>query len=113
MSDKRLWKIKSVQNVRQRVLGGYLHELRELAGLSQKSMGEKVGVDLFTFIDQIEKGRVAIPEPYYDAFAGAYGVSIADFRRFCDSPLQSFDYHYTLLLASRSDRILAVSHQCL
>ena len=46
MSDKRLWKIKPVQNVRQRVLGGYLHELRELAGLSQKSMGKKVLGDM-------------------------------------------------------------------
>lgn len=112
MSDKRVWKIKPVQNVRQRVLGGYLHELRELAGLSQKSVGKKVGIDLFTFIDQIEKGRVAIPESYYNAFAGAYGVSSADFRRFCESPLRFLERSFTLLLASRPDRLLAISEEC-
>ena len=58
----------------RREAGRWLKELREKKGLSQRAMAERVGVDYYTLISQIEAGRGRIPPDRYSAWAEALGV---------------------------------------
>ena len=44
------------------------------AGLSQRSLANRVGAEYYTFISQIEAGRGRIPPDRYAAWAAALGV---------------------------------------
>src|SRR5262245_33397353 len=57
----------------RREAGRWLKELREKKGLSQRAMAERVGVDYYTLISQIEAGRGRIPPDRYSAWAEALG----------------------------------------
>lgn len=59
--------------------GRWLRSLREEAGLSQRQLADKVGIDYYTFISQIEAGRGRVPPERYEAFARALNISAKDF----------------------------------
>lgn len=61
--------------------GQWLRELREQAGFSQRALAEKVGLDYYTFVSQIEAGRGRIPPERYRAWALAVGMEPATFVR--------------------------------
>jgi transcriptional regulator with XRE-family HTH domain len=61
--------------------GRWLRELREKRGLSQRALAQKVGVELYTFISQIEHGRSRIPPDSYLLWARALGVEPSEFVR--------------------------------
>ena len=69
-----------VQKLRQQA-GKWLKSLREDRGLSQRQLAEKVQVDYYTFISQLEAGRGRIPPNRYVAWAEALDVPPSDFVR--------------------------------
>ena len=63
----------AVQELR-REGGRYIRELREAAGLSQRQLAARIGVEFYTFVSQIETGRGRIPPDSYHLWAEALGV---------------------------------------
>lgn len=59
--------------------GAWLRAKRESAGLSQRDLATKVGIDYYTFISQIEAGRGKVPAERYESYAVALNVSARDF----------------------------------
>ncbi len=52
-------------------LGVWLKELREKAGLSQRELADRLSLDYYTFISQLENGRGRIPVHRYAEWAVA------------------------------------------
>lgn len=63
----------------RREAGKWLKSLRETQKLSQRELAQRVGVDYYTFISQLEVGRGRIPPDRYEAWAAALGLPAADF----------------------------------
>ncbi|MTI44451.1 helix-turn-helix protein [Roseibium hamelinense] len=68
--------------------GEWLKGLREESGLSQTELAERVGVDYYSFISQIENGRGRIPSGRFAKWADALGV---DRRVFTKEILRYYD----------------------
>ena len=68
--------------------GLWLKDLREHAGLTQKQMAAKLGLDYYTFISQLETGRGRIPPDRYLEWADIFGQNpkqfVQDVLRFYD-----------------------------
>ena len=59
-------KVSSEDPKEQRAaLGLWLKELREAAGLSQRELADRLSLDYYTFISQLEHGRARIPVHRY------------------------------------------------
>jgi cytoskeletal protein RodZ len=43
-----------IQETRQRIIGGWLRERREAAGLTQKQIADALSIEYYTFIAAIE-----------------------------------------------------------
>jgi transcriptional regulator with XRE-family HTH domain len=71
---------KPSQNQRIRA-GLWLRELREKRGLSQRELAQRVGVEFYTFVSQIEHGRGGIPPDRYLVWAAALQVEPREFVR--------------------------------
>lgn len=63
----------------RRECGQWLKEKREAAGLSQREISAKVGIEYYTFISQIEAGRGRVPPERYEAYANGLGVDPREF----------------------------------
>jgi transcriptional regulator with XRE-family HTH domain len=63
----------------RRDAGQWLKKSREAQGLSQRDLAEKVGVEYYTFISQVESGRGRIPPDRYRSWAKALGISPREF----------------------------------
>jgi transcriptional regulator with XRE-family HTH domain len=61
--------------------GRWLRELRELHGLSQRELAQRVGAEYYTFISQFEHGIGRIPPDRYLVWADALGVDRREFVR--------------------------------
>ena len=61
--------------------GRWLKDLRETGGLSQRQLAERLHLDHYTFISQLETGRGRIPPDRYLAWAHALGVDKREFVR--------------------------------
>ncbi len=70
----------AVQELR-REGGRYIRELREAAGLSQRQLAARLGIEIYTFISQIETGRGRIPPDSYRLWAEALSVEPRTFVR--------------------------------
>ena len=68
------------QKLRNRA-GGWLRELREKRGLSQRELAARVGAEYYTFISQLETGRGRIPPDRYLIWAHALGIDKREFVR--------------------------------
>ena len=68
--------------MRRKQSGMYLKNLRSKAKLTQKALAEKVGLEYYTFVSQIENVSGRVPVALYRAFADAYGVDVQAFSRF-------------------------------
>ncbi len=90
-----------VQKLR-REAGKWLKELREARGLTQRQLAERVGVDYYTFISQLEVGRGRIPPDRYERWARALGVNPADFVR---NLLRFYDPETFRLLFATSEAV--------
>jgi len=65
----------------RREAGDWLKRRRRAAGLTQRQLAVRLGLDYYTFISQIEGGRARVPSALYAAWAAALGVSAADFAK--------------------------------
>ncbi|WP_367187292.1 helix-turn-helix domain-containing protein [Rhizobium oryzicola] len=72
-------KAKDEMGALRREAGAWLREKRETAGLSQRELAGRVGIEYYTFISQIEAGRGRVPAERYEAYANAVGVPPRDF----------------------------------
>ena len=61
--------------------GRWLRAKREGAGLSQRDLAARIGLEYYTFISQIESGRGRIPPDRYPAYARALEIDAATFAR--------------------------------
>ena len=59
--------------------GKWLRKCREAQGLSQRELAEKVGIDYYSFISQIEAGTGRLPIERYEAYAEAVKVPAREF----------------------------------
>lgn len=62
-------------------LGLWLKELRENQNLSQRELADRLSLDYYTFISQLENGRGRIPVHRYAEWAEALGVDKRTFVR--------------------------------
>lgn len=70
--------VHDVQKLR-REAGKWLKTLRIASNLTQRELAEKVGVEYYTFISQLEVGRGRIPPDRYEMWAHALGMEPSDF----------------------------------
>lgn len=54
-------------------LGQWLKKLRESQGMSQRELADRLNLDYYTFISQLENGRGRIPVHRYTEWAEALG----------------------------------------
>jgi transcriptional regulator with XRE-family HTH domain len=69
-----------VQDLR-REGGRWLKQRRERLGLSQRQFADRVGVEYYTFVSQLETGRGRIPPDRYTDWARALEMRSRDFVR--------------------------------
>ncbi|MEE4121225.1 MAG: helix-turn-helix transcriptional regulator [Paracoccaceae bacterium] len=69
-------------------LGHWLKKLREERGLSQRELADRLSLDYYTFISQLENGRGRIPVHRYAEWAQALGVEP---RRFVKTLLSYYE----------------------
>lgn len=82
----------------RRAAGRWLKSLREQRGLSQRQLAEKVGVEYYTFISQLEAGRGRVPPERYEIWAEALGL---DAQTFVKGLMQYYDpITYRILFGS-------------
>jgi transcriptional regulator with XRE-family HTH domain len=62
-------------------LGILLKAMREDQGLSQRDLADRLYLDYYTFISQLETGRGKIPEHRYGEWAQALGQEPREFVR--------------------------------
>lgn len=55
--------------------GRWLRELREAAQLSQRQLAERLGLDYYTFVSQLEAGHGRIAPRRYRDWAAALGLA--------------------------------------
>src|SRR5262245_37227717 len=93
---------RAIERSRQlrREAGRWLRELREQRGLSQSELAQRVGVEYYTLISQLEHGRGRIAPEAYLGWADALGV---DPREFVRRLISYYDpVIYEILFASES-----------
>lgn len=61
--------------------GVWLRSLREKRGLSQRHLAERVQVEYYTFISQIESGRGRVPAERLEIWAEALDVDVQVFAK--------------------------------
>lgn len=59
--------------------GKWLKQLRETAGISQREMANKLDLEYYTFISQLENGRGRIPQYRYRDWASVLQIDPKDF----------------------------------
>ncbi len=59
--------------------GKWLKQLRETAGISQREMANKLDLEYYTFISQLENGRGRIPQYRYRDWAFVLEIDPKDF----------------------------------
>ena len=66
---------------RRREAGVWLRQLREARGFTQRQLAERVGIEYYTFVSQIEAGRGRIPADRYQKWADALQIDPKIFVR--------------------------------
>jgi transcriptional regulator with XRE-family HTH domain len=59
---------------RRREAGAWLRLRRETRGFTQRQLAERVGIEYYTFVSQIEAGRGRIPADRYQKWADALEI---------------------------------------
>lgn len=79
--QKRTARSKQLTQQRRKEAGLWLRELREERGMSQRELADRVGVEVYTLISQLEQGRGVIPQDRYLLWAAALEVEPGEFVR--------------------------------
>lgn len=73
---------KTTHTERMRKKGGqYLKALRTKRGLTQRALADRLGLEYYTFISQMEVGHARVPTELYPKMAEVLGVPRAEFAR--------------------------------
>jgi transcriptional regulator with XRE-family HTH domain len=96
--------------------GEWLKKQREEAGLSQSQLARFVGLKHYTFVSQLETGRVRIPPEHYEAWAKALKIRADDFARamlrYYDPVLHKLLFEYeTQEVTEDQDQIESISRE--
>lgn len=87
----------------RRAAGAWLRARREKLGLSQRTLAERVNMEYYTFISQIESGRGRVPADRYRDWAEALEINP---REFAINLMKFYDPHtYDLIFGSNKPRI--------
>lgn len=65
----------------RKAAGAYLRELRQDRRLTQRELAERVGLDYYTFVSQIEGGSARVPFADLPKWAAALGVEKHELAR--------------------------------
>ena len=71
------------QEFLRRTIGTRLKKARELAEMTQKEVADRLGVEYFTFVSQMENGRIAPPPSMWRKLADILGLDQAEFITHC------------------------------
>lgn len=63
----------------RREAGRWLKQRREDCNLSQRQLADRLGLDYYTFVSQLETGRGRIPTERYHDWAEALNIAPRDF----------------------------------
>ena len=84
----------------RREAGRWLRSLRESKGLSQREVAERVEIEYYTFVSQLETGRGRIPPDQFLKWADVLGIEP---RKFVKSLMRFYDpVTYALLFPIES-----------
>ncbi|MFN3460300.1 MAG: helix-turn-helix domain-containing protein [Oceanibaculum sp.] len=72
--------------------GQWLKHLRESRKLTQRELAERVNINYYTFISQIEAGKGRVPPESYQLWADALGVDRVEFVKCLLSFYDPFTY---------------------
>lgn len=74
---------RSTEEMRKlrKLAGLYIRQLRQSAGLSQLELAQRLHLQYYTFISQIENGAARVPPETLDQFAAALGVAKGEFAK--------------------------------
>lgn len=61
--------------------GHYLRRLREAAKLTQHQVAQRVGIEYYTMISQVERGASRVPPDRLQSWAEALGVDTREFTK--------------------------------
>ncbi len=86
----------------RRKAGYWLKKKRQAAALTQKDLANRLGLDYYTFISQIESGHARVPSSLFLAWAEALTVDGPEFAR---TMLEFYDPHAYQALGFESTEI--------
>lgn len=92
MEDKARPKNTRADLVKRAEFGRTLASLREAAQLTQNDLAKLVGQKYFTFISQVENGRVRVPPNDTELWARVLGVDTQAFAKECVRAYETPDY---------------------
>lgn len=81
MANSKYKEQTEAAKARRREAGAYVRKLRTEAGLTQRELSEKLNLNYYTFISQVESGAARVPPEQCLAWAAALGVDGAKFSR--------------------------------
>ena len=65
----------------RRLAGQYIRGLRTDAGLTQRDLAQRLGLEYYTFVSQVELGHNRVPAEAQKAWAKALGVPVEEFAK--------------------------------
>ena len=74
----------------RKVAGQWLKSKRTIAGITQKELANRVGLEYYTFVSQIEGGQGRVPSNLYPVWAQSLGLDVKDFAK---KMLEFYDPH--------------------
>lgn len=92
MEDKARPKNTRADLAKRAEFGRTLASLREAAQLTQNDLAKLVGQKYFTFISQVENGRVRVPPNDTELWARVLGVDTQAFAKECVRAYETADY---------------------
>ena len=90
MANSKYKEQTEAAKARRREAGAYVKKLRTEAGLTQRELSEKLNLNYYTFISQVESGAARVPPEQCLAWAVALKVDGATFSR---TLLRYYDPH--------------------
>ena len=74
----------------RKLAGQWLKAKRAAAGLTQKELATRVGLEYYTFVSQIEGGQGRVPPNLYPVWAQTLGLDVKEFAK---KMLEFYDPH--------------------
>jgi cytoskeletal protein RodZ len=90
----------------RKLVGEYLRASREVQGLTQRELAEKLNLNYYTFISQLESGSGRVPPHLYIQYAEALHIDTQEFTKVM---LRHYDpFTYQALFGRKAENIYGV-----